>query len=119
MAKPHCDEKTNEYIKDIIYNNKIVIFGFTDCSDTQNLSKFFKNEYNHDSKIIYVDQIGKGNTKDNSNNNTKINKESFKDCILLRTKDLILPKTFANGMYLGGYKKVQEINYRRDLDILF
>ena len=108
MAKLKCDDVTNEFIKNHIYKNKIVIFGLSSCELTENLNKIFKEEYKHTSKIIYVDKLEVND----------ISMNSLKDCVLLKTKDLVLPKTYVNGMYLGGYKAVREIHFRKDLDVM-
>lgn len=109
-----CDEKTNELVKILIYKNKVVVFGFSQDEMTENSVNFFKNRFNHDALKVNLDK------KDTDKNNiSPESNDKFVECLKFRTKTNVVPMVFLNGMYIGSYKNIENMDYRRDFDIFF
>ena len=43
-----CDVQADKFIKELIFKNKVVIFGITDDEYTQKTINFFKDTFNYD-----------------------------------------------------------------------
>ena len=106
-----CEESVNDYIKDMIYRNKVVIFGFKDDISTNRAEEYFRKTFNHESLNIFLD------SSDDKTSKTKI--DILIKCLKLRTKSSIVPMIYLNGMYLGNYSNVESMEYRKDLNIFF
>lgn len=106
-----CDSKTDEFIKNIIYKNKVVVFGFSNDEHTNKVINFFKEKFNHNSQNIFLDGYSK------LNDDIKI--DNLEVCLTKRTKNNKVPMVYLNGMYLGGWRSIENMDYRKDLDIFF
>lgn len=104
-----CDEYSNFFIKNLIFKEKVVIFNKFDCEYSKKAENLFYENFNH--------KPTKVNLKDLEIPTERINK--IAECLYLRTKDNILPKIYLNGMYLGNFKDVENMQYRKDLNIYF
>jgi hypothetical protein len=131
-----CLKETDNFIKELIYKNKIIIFGKIDCDFTNKALKHFKDNYNYDPIIFNLDNnnninIIKNTNKNNINENVLrnnienknlINNNNNKDfilCLKKRTKTNITPMIYLNGMFLGNYKDLENKTFLKELDIFF
>lgn len=103
-----CDEISNQFIKNLIYKNKVVIFGQSNDEYTNKAISFFKNNFNYYNKEsnIFLDELKDSNLK-------------IPSCLIKRTGSNKTPMVFLNGMYIGGWRNVENMQYRRDFDIFF
>ena len=105
----YCDEYSNYFIKNLIYKEKVVIFGKENCEYTKKAQIFFYETFKHKSKIVNLDTLDIPEHR--------INK--IAECLYLRTKDKIIPKIYLNGMYLGNYNVLSDKQYTKEFDIYF
>lgn len=98
-----CDKQSNEFFKNLIYKNTVVIFGDKDDEYSQQSSKLFQEKFNHDAKMIDINNL-------NSN---------LKMCLKHRIKSNEFPIIYINGMQVGGYNKLINMDERGDLNIFF
>ena len=104
-----CNPVANEYIKDLIYKNKLVLFSSNkNCLFTKKLIELFIKEFNTQAKIFYIDSIEDVSFQ-----------QKLKDCIVFKSRDNIVPKVYINGMYMGNHKDIEDKMFRKDLDIFF
>lgn len=99
-----CDRESDQMIKDLIYKNKIVIFGTSECEYSKKANNFFKQRFNNNSIQINIDE------KENN---------LLKECLIKRTRSVVVPMIYINGMYMGNYSDIQNMEYRKDLEIFF
>lgn len=99
-----CDKNSDEIIKNIIYKNKVVVFGFNDDDFTKKSIQFFKEKFNHDSLSVYLDK--------------NVDRKTM-ECLKIKSKANIVPMIYLNGMFLGNYSNLTNYEYKKDLDIFF
>lgn len=107
-----CDDQTDLFIKNLIYKNKIVIFGLNDEEYTSKTIKFFKDKFNYENNNgnIFLDKLSELTNNKYPNLN---------ECLKIRTLTNKLPMVFLNGMFIGGLKSIEDMYYRKDFDIFF
>ncbi len=102
-----CQQKFDEMVKNYIYKNKVVIFGYSEDEYTIKVDNFFKKEFEYfnPNSLIFLDKIANG--------------KELSYCLEKRTKGNKIPIVYLNGMYIGGWRSVENMHYRRDFDIFF
>jgi glutaredoxin-related protein len=104
-----CDQQTDLFIKNLIFKNKVVIFGLSDDEYTIRSIKFFKEKFNYENEKgnIFLDKLSE-------DNNLNLN-----ECLKKRTQTNKLPMVYLNGMFIGGLRSIEHMDYRKDFDIFF
>ena len=105
-----CDKNSDEFIKKLIYKNKVVIFGLSHDELSEKSNTFFKEKFSHKSVNIRLDKL---------NFENKNEENSLMQCLKLKSKSNVLPMIFLNGMYIGNYNSLSNYEYKKDLDIFF
>jgi glutaredoxin-related protein len=104
-----CEVSADNFIKNLIYKEKVVVFGLNDCEYTKKANEFFKENFNYLSRLVLIDQLKE---------DVKL-VDNIKDCLVKRTNNNVIPKIYINGMYLGNYNNIRDKHFRKDLDIFF
>jgi hypothetical protein len=105
-----CDKHSDEIIKNLIYKNKVVVFGFSNDEFTKKSINFFQERYNHNTTNLFLDKLDFPN---------KSEENLFLQCLSAKSKSNVVPMIYLNGMFLGHYNSLSNYEYRRDLDIFF
>jgi glutaredoxin-related protein len=102
-----CQQKYDEIIKNLIYKNKVVIFGYSKDDYTLKASDFFKKEFKYSdvNTLVLLDKINES--------------EGIVECLKKRSKTNKAPMVYLNGMFIGGWRSVENMHYRRDFDVFF
>ena len=101
----NCDEISEKFIKNLIYKNKVVIFGDSNDEYTHKAINFFQSNFKYYKKEtnVFLDKV----------------QLNLPDCLIKKTGSNKTPMIFLNGMYIGGWRNVENMHYRRDFDIFF
>ncbi len=51
----NCSLEANNFIKALIYTNKVVLFGTEDCKYSKKAEEHFIENYKHNPKTIFLD----------------------------------------------------------------
>jgi glutaredoxin-related protein len=97
-----CDEFMDDKIKNLIYKNKVVIFGVPDDEMSVKAKDFFKLRFKFEAMDVNLMEENK-----------------LVECLKKRTKTNLIPMVYVNGMFIGSYKNIVNIEYRKEFDILF
>jgi hypothetical protein len=103
-----CDEISEKFIKNLIYKNKVVIFGNLNDDYTYKAINFFESNFKYykQETNVFLDQV-------------QINYPNLPNCLIKKTGSNRTPMIFLNGMFIGGWRNVENMQYRRDFDIFF
>ena len=105
-----CDKNSDEFIKNLIYKHKVVIFGYSNDEFSEKSKTFFQKNFNHNSVNILLDQLKF------ENKNEEI---SLMQCLKIKSKSNVIPMIFLNGMYIGNYNSLSNYEYKKDFEIFF
>lgn len=108
-----CSKESDDYIKELIYNKKVIIFGMSDCDFTKKAKNHFNENYNFNPTIFNID-----NDNDNDKNKN-FKKENLISCLKKRTKINITPMIYLNGMFIGNFKDLENKTFLKELEIFF
>lgn len=107
----NCTIEADNFIKDLIYKTKVVLFGTEDCEYTKKAEEHFAKNYKHHPVKISLDNI--------DYSQMKFSKKNLVECLKKRTKTNVVPIVYINGMYIGNYKSLEEKTFLKDLEIFF
>lgn len=89
--------RCKEWINDIIYKHKLVVFGLQDDNYTRRSIDLFKDKFKQEAKLVFLDD------------------DVHSSCFEKET----IPQIYLNGMKLGGYYRVENLCYSDNLSLFF
>ena len=102
-----CTKEADEFLKELIYKNKVIIFGKKNCDFTNKAEMHFKEKYKFNPIRLDLDK-----EKLSSESNKNFKSENLICCLKKRTKINITPMIYLNGMFLGNFKDLEN-NFKR------
>lgn len=107
----NCTIDANNFVKDLIYKNKVVLFGTEDCQYSKKAEEHFVEIYKHQPIKINLDKL--------NYSDMKFSNKNLVECLKKRSKTNVVPMIYLNGMYIGNYKNLEEKTFLKDLEIFF